>query len=273
MNFHNLTLCKSPEAPDSITDKYVLQPEEWNNVKASDQYWESKRFDSRLFKIIFTLYFCIILGVEMERLFWNESKYELRYGRGPFQDISPVIASRKRGKQNFTYYKRCWKWVVSFMPRQFYSWEKVPTMRRIGGWLDRRRDMDSLKNKFLVLARNRFNKTVTLLLELVRNLVAHGDPREGKWRGNWRMEWVASNLTPPPNVVYPPFFKLMRTPRLPVVDWTDAPHRFKWTRPFRGKTKSGFCACSITFRTSYTQVTLLSQIVIRKKRGWGWEEE
>ena len=30
------------------------------------------------------------------------------------------------------------------------------------------------------------------------------------------------------------------------------PHRFKWTRPFRRKTKSGFCACAVTFRTSYT---------------------
>ena len=30
------------------------------------------------------------------------------------------------------------------------------------------------------------------------------------------------------------------------------PHRFKWIRPFREKTKSGFCACAITFRTSYT---------------------
>ena len=30
------------------------------------------------------------------------------------------------------------------------------------------------------------------------------------------------------------------------------PQRFKWTRPFQGKTKSGFCACAITFRTSYT---------------------
>ena len=29
------------------------------------------------------------------------------------------------------------------------------------------------------------------------------------------------------------------------------PHRFKWTRQFRGRTKSGFCACAITFRTSY----------------------
>ena len=33
------------------------------------------------------------------------------------------------------------------------------------------------------------------------------------------------------------------------------PRRFKWTRPFRGKTKSGFCACAITFRTSYTSIT------------------
>ena len=30
------------------------------------------------------------------------------------------------------------------------------------------------------------------------------------------------------------------------------PHRFKWPRPFRRKTKCGFCACVITFRTSYT---------------------
>ena len=60
------------------------------------------------------------------------------------------------------------------------------------------------------------------VVELVRNLVAHGDAREGKWRGNWRMEWVASTLRPPPNVVYPALLKLMRTPRLPAVDWTNA---------------------------------------------------
>ena len=42
---------------------------------------------------------------------------------------------------------------------------------------------------------------------------------------------------------------MVRTPRLPVLDWTDAPRRFKWTRPFRRKTKSGFCACAITFQT------------------------
>ena len=56
-------------------------------------------------------------------------------------------------------------------------------------------------------------------------------------------------------MVYPALLPLMRTPRLPAVDWTDAHRRFKWTRPFRRKTKSGFCACAITFRTHYTNAT------------------
>jgi len=30
------------------------------------------------------------------------------------------------------------------------------------------------------------------------------------------------------------------------------PCLFKWTRPFRRKTKSGFCACAITFQTQST---------------------
>ena len=53
--------------------------------------------------------------------------------------------------------------------------------------------------------------------------MAHGEAREGKWRGNWRIEWVASTLTLPRNVVYPALLTLMRTLRLPAVDWTDAP--------------------------------------------------
>ena len=61
------------------------------------------------------------------------------------------------------------------------------------------------------------------VLDCVRNVVAHGDAREGKWRGNWRMEWVASTLTRPRNVVYPTLLTLMRTPWLPAVDWTDSP--------------------------------------------------
>jgi len=34
------------------------------------------------------------------------------------------------------------------------------------------------------------------------------------------------------------------------------PHRFKWNHPFRGKAKFDFCACAITFRTSYTNLIL-----------------
>ena len=37
------------------------------------------------------------------------------------------------------------------------------------------------------------------------------------------MEWVASTLTRPWDVVYPALLKLMRTPRLPAVDRTDSP--------------------------------------------------
>ena len=55
------------------------------------------------------------------------------------------------------------------------------------------------------------------------NVMAHSDAQEGKWRKNWQMEWVASTLTLPRNMVYPALLPLMRTPWLPVVDWTDAP--------------------------------------------------
>jgi len=36
------------------------------------------------------------------------------------------------------------------------------------------------------------------------------------------------------------------------LNWRPPPRRFKWTRPFRRKTKYGFCACAITFQTQYT---------------------
>ena len=42
----------------------------------------------------------------------------------------------------------------------------------------------------------------------------------------------------------------------PVVDWTDAPRRFKWTRLFRRETKSGFCACDITFQLASTSTAV-----------------
>jgi len=52
------------------------------------------------------------------------------------------------------------------------------------------------------------------------NMMAHGDVREEKWRGNWRMEWVASTLHTTSERGLPS--STMHTPRLPVVDWTDS---------------------------------------------------
>ena len=55
----------------------------------------------------------------------------------------------------------------------------------------------------------------------------------------------------------------MRTTRLPVVDRTDTPSgRFKWTRPFRRKAKSSFCACAITFQLAST-----FQVILQTQRG------
>jgi hypothetical protein len=60
-----------------------------------------------------------------------------------------------------------------------------------------------------------------LYVECVWNLMEYGDAWEGKWRGNWWMEWLASTLTLPQNMVYQALLPLTCTPRLPVVNWTD----------------------------------------------------
>jgi arabinogalactan endo-1,4-beta-galactosidase len=83
------------------------------------------------------------------------------------------------------------------------------------------------------------------------NVMAHGDAREGKWRGNWRMEWVASTLhtTSEHGVSSITTADAHTSAVSSRLNWR--PRRFKWTRPFRRKTKSCFCACAITFQTVY----------------------
>jgi hypothetical protein len=80
------------------------------------------------------------------------------------------------------------------------------------------------------------------------NVMAHGDAREGKWRGNWRMEWVDSTLhTTSENGVSSITIADAHTSAASSrLNWR--PCRFKWTRPFRRKTKSCFCACAVTFQ-------------------------
>ena len=83
-------------------------------------------------------------------------------------------------------------------------------------------------------------------------MMAHGDAREVKWRGNWRMEWVAST----PHTTSELCVSTITTadPHTTTassrLNWL--PCRFKWTRPFRRKTKSGLCACAITFQSQST---------------------
>ena len=65
-------------------------------------------------------------------------------------------------------------------------------------------------------------------------------------------------FTLPRNMVHRALLPLMRTPRLPVVDWTDAPADLNGF-VFRRKTKSGFCACAITFQTQSNTAFLLQK--------------
>ena len=94
--------------------------------------------------------------------------------------------------------------------------------------------------------------TGLLYVESSWNVMAHGDAREGKWKGNWRMEWVASTLytTSEHGVSTITTTDAHTSAASSRMSWR--PRRFKWTRPFRRKTKSGFCACAITFQKQST---------------------
>ena len=82
------------------------------------------------------------------------------------------------------------------------------------------------------------------------NVMAHGDAQEGKWKGNCQMEWVASTLrTTSEHGVSADVHTSAASSRL---NWHN--RQFKWTRLFCQKTKSGFCACAITFQTQSTTV-------------------
>ena len=78
-------------------------------------------------------------------------------------------------------------------------------------------------------------KAILWLVELKRNLMAHGEAREEKWRGKRRMEWVASTHALYGNTVYPALLTLMRTPRLPAADWTDNPADINGLVRFAGR--------------------------------------
>jgi hypothetical protein len=72
------------------------------------------------------------------------------------------------------------------------------------------------------------------------NVMAHGDARERKWRGNWRMEWVASTLHTTSerhvsSITTADAHTSAASSRL-----NRRPRRFKWTRLFRRKDEIWF---------------------------------
>jgi len=87
-----------------------------------------------------------------------------------------------------------------------------------------------------------------LMVKSSWNVMAHGDEREGKWRGNWQMEWVASTLhtTSEHSVSSITTADAHISAASSRLNWHAC--RFKWTRPFRRKTKFRFCGCAITFQ-------------------------
>jgi len=101
-------------------------------------------------------------------------------------------------------------------------------------------------------------------VESSSNMMVHGDAREGEWRGNWWMEWIASTLHIASqhgvsSITTADAHTSAASSRL---NWR--PRRFKWKRPFRRKTKSGFCACAITFQTQSNLLHLWSTVAASK---------
>ena len=87
---------------------------------------------------------------------------------------------------------------------------------------------------------------------MCRHTVSHGRRIEG---GKKLTVWVTSkrHMTAehrPARAVQTLQADVHSSPASSRLNWL--PHRFKWTRPFRWKTKSGFCACAITFQTQST---------------------
>jgi len=93
------------------------------------------------------------------------------------------------------------------------------------------------------------------------NVMAHCDAQEGKWRGNWWIQWVASTLHTTlehgaSSITTTDAHTSASGSRL---NWR--PSGFKWTCPFRWKTKPGFCVCAITFQTHSTTIYSESLVV------------
>ena len=75
-------------------------------------------------------------------------------------------------------------------------------------------------------------------VEWKRNLMAHGDAREEKWRGKRRMVWVVSSFQFDSEQSIQCYYNrspTTLTPRKPVLDWTDNPADINGLVRFAGR--------------------------------------
>ena len=96
--------------------------------------------------------------------------------------------------------------------------------------------------------------------------MAHGGAREGKWRGNMRMEWVASNLALYRKTVYPALLLLMRMHQLPAADWTETPADLNGLVRFAGRPNLVSACVPSRFERALPQVSKYREI--NKKAAW-----
>ena len=114
-----------------------------------------------------------------------------------------------------------------------------------------------LKTQICVTHPQRVNVFEKPTVESSWNVNAHGDAREEKWRENKRLEWVTIKRHTTAEHRLARAVQTLQAdvhspPASSRLNWR--PRRFKWTRPFPRKTKSGFCACAITFQTQSTHL-------------------
>ena len=92
-------------------------------------------------------------------------------------------------------------------------------------------------------------------VESIWNVMAHSDAQEGKWRGNWRIEWVASTL-------HTTSERGLSSITTADAHTSAASSRLNWRPPPADlnrlvrfvERQSGFCACAITFQLASTNL-------------------
>jgi len=107
------------------------------------------------------------------------------------------------------------------------------------------------------------------LVEWKQNLVAHGEAREENWRGNRRMEWVASSLQLDSEQSIQCYYNRSpptRTPRKPVLDWTDTPADINELVRFAGR--PNLVSALVPSHSVFTLLTYLRTYSMEQSSSW-----